>query len=111
MFRAMLENTPDMYPKTSLYTLKFCLLAHFVEYVDRFGYLKLLGSSDFEPFSVHVSPAYGSASLRRTSVFEETLPPVDIITHIRRQEPPKKTNGHETCGLLNTSSNLHYMSV
>lgn len=59
-FKRLLYTVLDAQCKGALYTLKFLLLDHSIEDVDRFGKLQIQDSSAVERYNVHFKSAYRS---------------------------------------------------
>lgn len=57
-FRRTLLQTINEHCDSSLYTLKYHVLDHVVEYIQRFGTSSVLHSSPYEHFNVHIDQAY-----------------------------------------------------
>lgn len=74
-FKAVVKQIFYMHHETGLYTLKFHLLEHVVEDLDRFWTLEFSNSSTFEPFNI--TQAYWPTSKRRGSALEKLLRALD----------------------------------
>lgn len=84
-FKAIVGETFDARCITSLCTLKFHLLDHFLKDLNQFMTLELLSSSVFERFNVHIKQAYRSTSQRRGSVLQEILKVMDPSREEKRE--------------------------
>lgn len=76
----------DAYCEIGLYTLKLCLLDHFIEDSDLFGCWELLHSSPYERTNVHIKLVYHLTSKRSTVALYETLSAINKNTRRRTQE-------------------------
>lgn len=65
-----------------IYSLKFHLLDHIVEYIQTFGNMSILDSTTYEYFSGLIKQSYISTSIRLTTPMAET---VNNMAHILRK--------------------------
>lgn len=111
-FKAKVWNLFRPHCKPGLNTLKFHLLDHLVDDLERFGTIRVLSASPYENFNLIVKQAYSGTSKRLQTRARDTVQVLE--TNLKRQKLERtrhvsQANLHsERHGLVRTGERINF---
>lgn len=93
-FKSVVEGAFASHCPSGLYTLKYHLLDHLVEDLERFGSISFMDAGPFEHFNVVIKQSYRMTSRRLTTRMDETVQRMgSAVDNVRRPRERRNVGG------------------